>query len=605
MINKELQSQSDADHTEKGFLATTALEEFWDTSKPIYFLEESPRRFSRRCFWKKFGDRVIKSPFDDQKVLLEARAYVDIAFEKLLLILTERLNRIHNVTHTTRYWRIVLGAWLYWYIAVMFERYSLLKKAFEDYPSLTTIGLSETSFVTASNTYDFNNMCLTDEYNLQIYTRILKYFGVDFPQKNINISKDFNKIKRSPLHKIFNKDLLSEIYPRLLQVFQGNGKINTKSTYFYGSVELILTLKTMGKIWPIRRTLKPILKTPYNKTTRAALNDMVFGENHFELLLTHLLPFDMPKSFIEDFDKIKRFVKYNFPSKPKAIFSSNGWYFQEEFKQWAALSAEHNTILIGTQHGGGYGSDLYLPEERFETEITDIYYTWGWEKLNTKAKIKPFYATKLVGEKEIGPNDARKGILFLSTLHTRYPIYILPRSLYYGEYIKWQLRFMNAVLKKLRCEIRARLHTTNAGIEIAEQWKSQLSDIFIEDWMDTPFIKSLIMCRISVFDHLSTTFLQALALNKPSILFCNPNHVIIRDEAKPFYEKLRGCGILFYCPEEAAHTLNNVYTDVEGWWNNPARQKVVKIFCGQFARSTSNSIEEWGKEIINIFTSNA
>ena len=120
-----------------------------------------------------------------------------------------------------------------------------------------------------------------------------------------------------------------------------------------------------------------------------------------------------------------------------------------------------------------------------------------------------------------------------------------------------------------------------------------------ESW-DVPFDKSLEKCRIHVSDHLATTFLEGLAVNKPTILFWDKNIHRLRPEAEPYYDELYSAGILYHSPEEAAAAVSNVYDDIESWWNDKARQKVVSRFCERFARKSSNPAEELNRELERI-----
>ena len=121
----------------------------------------------------------------------------------------------------------------------------------------------------------------------------------------------------------------------------------------------------------------------------------------------------------------------------------------------------------------------------------------------------------------------------------------------------------------------------------------------VETW-DVPFQESLRSCRLYVCDHFSTTFAEALAANKPTILFWDPKANALRPEAQSFYDLLRAQGILFDTPEAAAVAVNRVYDDVEAWWNEPERQKALQLFCHQFARNTPDALALWQAEFAAV-----
>ena len=115
------------------FLATTALEEFWDTTKPVVFLGDWCKRYSRRSVWEKVHKETLESPWKERSAVEVAYKYTNEVYEKMLTILSEYLNELHRENHSLRYWRIVLGIWLSYYIAAMYDKYVLLKKALEKF----------------------------------------------------------------------------------------------------------------------------------------------------------------------------------------------------------------------------------------------------------------------------------------------------------------------------------------------------------------------------------------------------------------------------------------------------------------------------------------
>ena len=165
------------------FLATTALEEFWDTSQRLLFLGHWCCRYSRKGRWQAPENRVMPSPWDDPDRFRQAYDYLNEVYERALTCLTGTMNDIHRTRHSERYWRILLGPWLLHYLQVLYDRYISLVEAFKKYPDLTTMGLSKECFVTPRDTRECIDLLLEDHYNLQIITRILKKLGKAFPQK--------------------------------------------------------------------------------------------------------------------------------------------------------------------------------------------------------------------------------------------------------------------------------------------------------------------------------------------------------------------------------------------------------------------------------------
>jgi len=119
------------------------------------------------------------------------------------------------------------------------------------------------------------------------------------------------------------------------------------------------------------------------------------------------------------------------------------------------------------------------------------------------------------------------------------------------------------------------------------------------DNSDQAFIRSLSYCRIFVVDHLSTTWLESLSLNKPTIMFWSDIYDIDAN-ILPHFNKLREVGVLHDTPELAAKKINEVYDWAEDWWFQIDRQKAIKEFCDVFVYMPENPLKEWRIELKRI-----
>jgi putative transferase (TIGR04331 family) len=573
------------------FLATTANEEFWDTSKAILYLGEWCRRYSKRDFWEPLNGNIVNTPWDDNEKIKHAYFYINDVYERLLPLLADQLNLLHNVNFGLRYWRILLGPWLQTYISAIYDRYMTLKIVIDNYPRFTTIGLSEKLFITPRDTLEFNEKMKTDLYNLQIFTRILNNLGIEFPRKKIIGEKDFFEKK---LSNNFLKLLIKKIHNNMIK----RGKkehIIIKNSYFPRLTELKLLLNTLGRVRPCYDVNYQLPLAYLNVENRRMLKGIHLNNDEFELLLIKLLPEDLPVCFIESYEFIKNIAQYEYPRKTKVIYSANSWYFDEPFKQWSALSAEQGTVLVGAQHGGNYGSLAFMNGELHELMITDRYYSWGWSRSDFTSKVIPMPSSKLTNRSLIGASNKKEGILYVGTIYPRYLMQFPTTIVEFNKYVNSQLLFANAISPAIRSQMRVRLHREDHGWDFSKRWKEHYPEVSLEKW-DVSFLKSLKNSRLYVCDHLSTTFLEALSSDIPTILFWNYNSHELKTEAKPFYEELRAVEILHDTPESAANLINTIYQDVETWWNDKKRQSIRQRFCNQFARTSPNAIEEWTSE---------
>jgi len=580
---------------EKPFLATTAIEQFWDLSHPIIFLGDWCLRYSRKAAWEKLEYKIIHSPLEDKGRFYEAYQYADNLYERALPILGERLNGIHNTNHDLHYWRIVVGPWLMHYIYILYDRYLSLKSAIETYPNFVTIGLPEEDFITPRDTWDFIILSCNDPYNLQTYTRILHYLGRDYSLKKLKIESlpSTNPEKRSFLKTIFNfiSNGVLRYYPFII-----------KHSYISSHLaEIELFIKSAGKIWFDYYLVHELPFIELNFKTRASLENIELIDSEFENLFVSLLSLDLPKCFVEGYVTVGDIVERSYPFKPKAIFCTEAWYADEVFKRWAAGCCEKGVDLYGIQYGADYGIAPHLPFLKHELSITKFFYSWGFEETGYTAKVKQMPATKFIGRKEIGVSNKKKDILLVTNVFPRY-LYRFQDILNYDNaaYFSWQQRFAAALGLEWRRHLRVRLFGDGWGRDCEQRWRDSYPDVRLEQYWDAPFLKSLERCRIHVSDHLASTFLEGLVANKPTILFWDPKVFPVKAEVQPFFDELKDAGILYDSPEEAASAVCSAYPDVESWWNDFSRQSVRKRFCNLFAKTSPDAVSQWAAEFRRI-----
>jgi len=311
-----------------------------------------------------------------------------------------------------------------------------------------------------------------------------------------------------------------------------------------------------------------------------------------------MISYDVPRSFIENYTEIiERAGRY--PNRPRAILSASAWYGRNEFQHWAADSAEYGTLLFGVQHGcGGYGICPYMWLSDHELEITDRYYSWGWQKEDCRSKVEPLTPPQMISRRTLKKGNKNGDILFaLSALPRylyRYQVYnIVP----FGKCIEDQLHFVATLPEKLRTILRVRLYQEDHGWDIKERWIAQFPNIRLENW-DKRFVDSLHECCLFVSDQLFTTYAESLMANKPTIVFSDPRTMELSPEAHNVFQGLRDVGILHDNPISAARMVEAVYGDLEEWWEEQERQDARLRFCNSLARNAEDPVNEWATEIV-------
>ena len=111
------------------FLITTANEDTWKKDERVLFLGEWCKMYSRKSAWSSLDFEVLPYHWDDREKYYQDYKKLGIIYEKYLKQTALLLNDYHDCDHSLRYWRIVIGFWLIYFINILFDRYSSIKTA--------------------------------------------------------------------------------------------------------------------------------------------------------------------------------------------------------------------------------------------------------------------------------------------------------------------------------------------------------------------------------------------------------------------------------------------------------------------------------------------
>lgn len=579
------------------FIALTALEEFWDTTGPVVFLGPWCMRRSRMDAWQSLKASLAPDPYTEPDALKNAYYRVRELRERLLMQLSERLNQMHGCREGERYWRILLGPWLMWFVPAVYDRYTRLEKALAIWPKARFIGLANEAFVTPGDTIGTAAALTEDLYNLQLFTAIADFLGAPItyrmPTGN-NDNPSSSSIRVSWLRAAIKKIVA--------QTLSRRAPIQAKMTYLSPRNFLRLGLRLHGLLGLLAHQYSCSPSSSTSGKSRAALGNLSLGEGAVERVLASLVPTHLPRCFVEDFERLGVEQNKKYPKSARLIWSCNSWYFDEPFKRWAAEQATEGALLLGMQHGGGYGCLLVQSSEEHELSITDRYYSWGWIRSGFRANVVPMPATKLLNLPSFATNSSSKSVLFVCTNVSRYLTEFPNTPEAFLTYLAWQGRFAEALTSTIAERLTIRLNYEEWGWDAIERWADIAPTARIERANARPFRTAMASSRLCVFDHLSTTFLEALAANQPSVLFWNRDLQLLRPEAVPFFQQLEEAGVLYHDPEAAAAATAHAYEDVLAFWNVPKVQDARKAFCNKYARTAPDSREQWARELANTLT---
>lgn len=588
------------------YLIVTNIKEFWsDNDSSIMLGPWCVPLLEDGCDIKIDNIKMISCLWKDAIQRQQAYSETQQLYNNILVVLSKSLNKMHNKNYSERFWTLVVGPWVNYFAQVVYDRFTRLKIAKELYSNLTVLGLnSENKITPIINTYDFVlNVKYNDLYNLKLTTSLAEKMSMhtilkSFNTSNINLSDKIfsNSDKKISFKAKINRAIQDKFFSNANVVLYHTGHEES----FLAKIFILSNGKIVHKpkIYPMLCNIKIDLKKREKFKELLLQAKFLIKTNQLESAALDLLIEEFPLVFLEGYSNLEENANSVFVScKPKAIFSSIGWYYDEHFKCWSAMSAEYGAKLYGLQHGGNYGVISNLDGEDHEIYTLDGFLSWGW-KYHFNKKITPSPAQKLINIKKrvVMDNAKYKEILFCATILNRYPVQFgdIPEN--FQKYFDWQVIFLKSISINIRSLIRLRLHYEEHTWKMKKNLQVIFPDLIFDTYKNN-FRDSLYNCRLFVCDHLSTTYIEALAANIPTVLFWNSEITTIVEPAQPYFESFRNVGILHDTPESAAVWIEKIYDNIDSWWMQKDCQDAVNNFCNNYARTSKSPVSDWLKII--------
>lgn len=572
------------------FLVTTALEETWPVDDvPILFLGEWCRLYDRKPVWEKRDVVVAPYHWDDRERLYKDYLYLQTLYEELLSELAIKLNAFHRVNHSVRYWRIIVGPWLGYFVQMLFDRWAMLRRVVrENNISGARVMQRLDESLVPNDMADFHSLFIGDAWNEAIYGQLLAWMKI--PVEKVDARGDAlvpasNAPKLSFSRKA--KRALAQVASHISGAFCRDNEYFLIATYLPLNQDLLLQLKLgqVPRLW--RPVAAPI--TPVNRSMRQWQMSEPENADDFPAIVRTMIPRHIPTVYLEGYRELLAVIeKLPWPKRPKAIFTSISFSSDDMFKAWAAEKVESRAPLVIGQHGGNYGMALWGFTEDHQIAISDRFLTWGWSQQEQK-KITPVGNLKGFGKKGVWDKDGVALLVEMGMPRTSYHMYSVPVARQWLDYFEEQARFVQALPEDLRDNVLVRLYSLDYGWGQKQRWLERFPKIRLDEGVQ-PMASLVKKSRVYISTYNATTYLESMSLNIPTIMFWNPKHWELRESAIPNFEKLKSAGIFHETPESAARQMAAVWNDVSGWWESAAVQSVRQEFCDRYAHIPENPL---------------
>lgn len=582
------------------YLITTADERTWKFDRPVIFLGEWCRLYSRKHIWQDmnaivaepYGLSLEKKDFDYS----EARALEEKIFPKLCHV----LNQHHGTQHSQRFWRIVLGHWFRRIIDVLLNRIRTIEQCMASHKiSGFSTYANECCSLTALDSFSAIQKFNDDRWNNALDNFIINSFEIDSFQTDLIETEEggggalISEEKILDHGKKIKKSLLEYVYlfiAKPLRYLVKDTDAFVMHTYLpkKTAVKFEIALGQWPQMW---RSPKIKIKKNVDTATRKKLAVMLKSEkkDNIEYIINDALMYLIPVCWLEGFNELKEALEQQpWPKNPKFIWTSNSFDTDEIFKLWTACKTEHGIKYYAGQHGNNYGTYRYM-NPAIEEVTADKFLTWGWT--DGLRQHTPTFIFKTAGEKKQKYNQ--RGGLLLIEVCLNHRITTWDGSSEFSAYFEDQKRFVRNLGKSPREHLTIRLHSGYKHMRWNEEIRWHEFDANVKVDTGTKKIQNLIAkSRLIVHSYDSTGILELLSQNIPTLAFWQNEFDHLRDNAKPYYQLLVDVGILHFTPESVAYKINEIWDDVDNWWMQSNLQEARRVFCERYARKVENPIDQ-------------
>ncbi len=532
-------------------------------------------------------EEIIPYHWDSHLKLKKDFPFLKDIYERKLTDCAHSLNRIHKLDRDIKYWRVIVGPWLRFFIDALFDRFECISKANNCHKDSNYILHEYDSDISTRDFPDFYDCLSSDAWNEIIFSECIK--GQNIPYENSGIS-----IKRQLKHPN-SKTITHSLIIKCIKTYQYFiSRFARKITIISPNISLLNLIKldfSLRNLPFIKSFDLEINKRNINYKDR---NLLQFSEadQGFEKFLNEQISKNMPKIYIESFKEFKiKALKY-FPKETDVIYTANAYQSDEAFKFWAAEKCQSGSKLVIGQHGGTFGLSFFNQTEEHQLNIADTFISWGWNS-EFFDNIVSLPSIKLKGNNSIHPSQRNDGN-FMHILggvpRYFYNYFSMPMAGQYINYIDDQIIFLNELNKNNLKKVKIREDAS------AIKWGWNVRNILKKNGFEgniistkESVIKQLSNSALCICTHNGTVPIETLALNFPTIIFWDAKLYEIRPEAQQYISILKDAGIFYDCPKLAAKKINSISNDISSWWLQSSVQKARYLFISKYGLNSPNS----------------
>ena len=546
-----------------------------------------------------FNSRYLNEP-QSAKEYIKFSDFEKKKYKEILKILSIKLNKTHNIKCNIEFWDKLLGNFLLYHVATCNRYLNSKSKKIKQFKNYNFEILRQESFYTPFNTSDYRNCFQHSDFGQeQMFSMLIRFFFKN--QKFKDTKKEYGKknfkIQKQNKKKLSFKYLFYRI-PNFFfrKIYKDKIKILVTNCYWANEIKHKMQFRFRGKLL-YKNFYIPRIESLLNFDLRKKIfkvEKLKYKVDNFDNFFFYTLKFCMPKSFIEEFQYKSKFIN-NYLNKNKDLRIIINEALDEDSMFLIAFAKLKKIKSIYTEHN-------YLQLQfigniiEFITKKFDLFLTIGWKSKNIKLISAGSFYNWINGEDEI---KEKYPILFVDGVSVKRAPF---SSSAYGEsgdynsknYVKMNQIFFNSLKKEVLKKIWIKKYPDNFKKTFC--YNPIDKKIYSSKIIHTNKIKEsninfgnyVASAEMIITNYLSTSYIQALISNKPTVIFFNSKSYFLTNKHKDFFKELIKNNIMHEDPKDAANFINENYDNLNRWWFSPLTQRARKNFLKNNIKDTNN-----------------
>ena len=529
-----------------------------------------------------FAITPIKNSVDLDNAALNAKKF----YYSTLPVITQALNKYHNINWDDKLWARAFGYWLYRHVCICFDNYNRIK-LFK--PNKKEILKDKSfTFLIPENHADYLTLCM-DEHSLPIFFHC--FFETKKDAININKQKKISYKKLSVKKMPFNTlDTMITLYKN-----KSNRRRTATDIAFLGmflSKESFEVVQSNLLNYQIDNITSPSINLGNHvdiESRKKIFENLGYDEfsKFFFNTLTNLLP----TCFFEDFKIIFNMSMNDLKERNFKIICCEDWMSNTNHSIYLACCKSFNIKHVSSEHSAG---NCFLRHGLHFLDIdnADYFITTGWKGRQSNV-LSGGFMLKNPGKTY---NSNAKNIIYITCTRFKFWTEFTEENAsdhFYLDRVKCIADFKNTLSNTMNKKFLVR---TRPHGNLHKLWDT---DALLKNYVGKfntctgSFTDALDSAGLIIIDHISTALAEILLKDIPFILIQKNEKIPNDPKIKKIFNLMKQNNLLFENGEDAGYFCKSVNNRTLDWWHHPnvttAREQFKTFFLSD-RKNFSNAL---------------